>query len=140
MTIFFRNLANVTKDLSEITTEAIFKYIGESFYKKEEITGEILEKWVSWFGTYLKRLQLETASDEERKNTMNLVNPKYVLRNYMAQLAIDAADEMDFSLVKTLYDLLQNPYEEQPQFEEWFAKRPEWARQKVGCSMLSCSS
>ncbi len=140
MTIFFRNLANVTKDLSEITTEAIFKYIGESFYKKEEITGEILEKWVSWFGTYLKRLQLETASDEERNNAMNLVNPKYVLRNYMAQLAIDAADEMDFSLVKTLYDLLQNPYEEQPQLEEWFAKRPEWARQKVGCSMLSCSS
>ena len=39
-----------------------------------------------------------------------------------------------------LYQMLKNPYDEQPQYQQWFAKRPEWARHKVGCSMLSCSS
>ena len=71
---------------------------------------------------------------------MNQVNPKYVLRNYMAQLAIDAADKGDYSLIEELYQMLKLPYDEQPEYEKWFAKRPEWARNKVGCSMLSCSS
>ena len=58
----------------------------------------------------------------------------------MAQLAIDAANEEDYSLINELYQLLKKPYSEQPDYEKWFAKRPEWARDKVGCSMLSCSS
>ena len=71
---------------------------------------------------------------------MNLVNPKYVLRNYMAQLAIEAADKGDYTVISELFNLLKKPYEEQAEFEKWFAKRPDWARHKVGCSMLSCSS
>ena len=71
---------------------------------------------------------------------MNLVNPKYVLRNYMAQLAIEAADKGDYTVISELFNLLKNPYEEQEEFEKWFVKRPDWARHKVGCSMLSCSS
>jgi uncharacterized protein YdiU (UPF0061 family) len=58
----------------------------------------------------------------------------------MAQLAIDAAEKGDYSIVVELFNVLQKPYEEQPEFEKWFAKRPDWAREKVGCSMLSCSS
>jgi len=58
----------------------------------------------------------------------------------MAQLAIDAAEQGDYSLIDQFYTMLQNPYSEQPQFEKWFAKRPQWAANKVGCSMLSCSS
>jgi uncharacterized protein YdiU (UPF0061 family) len=58
----------------------------------------------------------------------------------MSQLAIDAADKGDYSLIDELYQLLKKPYTEQPDKEKWFAKRPEWARNKVGCSMLSCSS
>ena len=77
---------------------------------------------------------------KERKNNMDAVNPKYVLRNYMSQMAIDAADKGDYSLINELHELLKNPYSEQPDSEKWFAKRPEWARTKVGCSMLSCSS
>ena len=71
---------------------------------------------------------------------MNNVNPKYVLRNYMAQLAIESADKGNYSLIEELYQLLKKPYNEQPDNEKWFVKRPEWARDKVGCSMLSCSS
>ena len=77
---------------------------------------------------------------DEVKAAMDQVNPKYVLRNYMAQLAIDAADQGDFSKVNELYQLLLNPYADQPDQEKWYARRPEWARHKVGCSMLSCSS
>ena len=58
----------------------------------------------------------------------------------MAQLAIDDADKGDYKLIDELFILLKNPYNEQPDNEKWFAKRPEWARNKVGCSMLSCSS
>ena len=72
---------------------------------------------------------------------MRSVNPKYVLRNWMAQLAIDAAEKGDFTVAEELYNLLKSPYEEQPEFEvNWFQKRPEWAKHRVGCSMLSCSS
>ena len=56
---------------------------------------------------------------------MKLVNPKYVLRNWMAQLAIDAAEEEDYSVANELFELLKNPYDEQPEFEsDWFQKDP----------------
>jgi uncharacterized protein YdiU (UPF0061 family) len=78
--------------------------------------------------------------NKERKEKMNTINPKYVLRNYMAQLAIDEADKGDHKLIDELFLMLKKPYDEQVQYQKWFAKRPDWARHKVGCSMLSCSS
>ena len=137
MTIFFRLLAKLNK---EENAEAGFKKVQDAFYQLEEIKGSIKEEWLKWFGLYLERLNLESNSDEERKLQMNLVNPKYVLRNYMAQIAIDAADEKNYSIIEELHNLLKLPYDEQVDKEKWFSKRPEWARTKVGCSMLSCSS
>ncbi len=136
MTIFFRKLA----DFDLKNPSAGIDLIHESFYKPEEIKGNVLDQWNQWFTDYAERFKVETLSNDQRKEHMNKVNPKYVLRNYMAQLAIDKADNGDYSLIEEFYQLLKNPYDEQPKSEQWFAKRPEWARHKVGCSMLSCSS
>lgn len=141
MTLFFRNLSLVQKNGGLAANKTFFDHLQTAMYQPEDMNADLQQKWEDWLERYLQRLQLETASDEERRTAMNLANPKYVLRNYMAQLAIDQADLGDFSLVDELYQLLKKPYDEQPEMEEkWFVKRPEWARNKVGCSMLSCSS
>ena len=138
MTIFFRRLGDFSK---EIGSEMLFAdLVGDAFYVPSELKGETLSKWQNWFSTYRKRLTKEALADKERRKRMNIINPKYVLRNYMAQLAIDAADNDDYSVIDDLFRLLKNPYHDQIESEKWFAKRPEWARHKVGCSMLSCSS
>lgn len=140
MTIFFRNLANYDKETMLKDGHAFLRPVMMAFYEPGEIKGEILEEWRAWFKSYRGRLQAESRTEAERKDAMNKVNPKYVLRNYMAQLAIDAADNGDYNVIDELYQLLKKPYTEQVEMEKWFAKRPEWARHKVGCSMLSCSS
>ena len=134
MTIFFRKLSDFTDEKSGL------QLIKEAFYDFENISEEVKSRWNVWFKKYDERLQIERISSEERKEKMDLVNPKYVLRNYMSQLAIDEADKGNYTLIDELFQLLKNPYSEQPENEKWFAKRPEWARNKVGCSMLSCSS
>ncbi len=124
MTIFFRKLAQVS--------EPSIANLEESFYDIETVPRG---RWEEWINRYL------TLVSVDRKDAMNRCNPKYVLRNWMAQLAIDKAEKGDFTLVQELYELLRSPYDEQPTKEEsWFVKRPEWARNRVGCSMLSCSS
>ncbi len=134
MTLFFRNLSRFTSETPGL------KLIEAAFYDLENLSKEVTTRWNLWFVKYEERLQKETLSQEERIQKMNAVNPKYVLRNYMSQMAIDAADEGDYALIDELFQLLKNPYSEQPEKEKWFAKRPEWARDKVGCSRLSCSS
>lgn len=137
MTIFFRNLSLVLKN---DTPETAFTKIEFAFYNVNDCNESIALKWHNWFTKYISRLQLEIVSDAERSSVMNQINPKYVLRNYMAQLCIDAAEKGDYTILNELYELLQHPYEEQPENEKWFAKRPDWAKDKIGCSKLSCSS
>ncbi len=137
MTIFFRNLGKIEKGKSP---EHALSIVHDAFYSTETFTDQKKHAWIEWFERYLIRLSSEKATDLQRQTSMQAVNPKYVLRNYMAQLAIDDANKGQYALIHELYQLLKSPYAEQPDQERWFAKRPEWARHKVGCSMLSCSS
>ena len=134
MTIFFRLLSDFTDLPSSL------EIMSAAVYKSNNIPKDFKKKWGNWFSLYSKRLLKESFSHRQRKQKMDAINPKYVLRNYMAQLAIESANEEDYSLIDELFQLLKNPYSEQPKNQKWFAKRPEWARDKVGCSTLSCSS
>lgn len=136
MTIFFRKLS----DFNSEDPTAGLSIIHEAFYKPAQIILSLEHQWQEWFQRYAQRLETENLPHDARKSGMDAVNPKYVLRNYMAQLAIDQAENGNYSLIETFYQLLKNPYQEQEEHNKWFAKRPEWARNKVGCSMLSCSS
>ena len=143
MTIFYRRLAelpleSMTADLGD---EEWFRPMRDAYYAPEELTGEQRQKIADWLRSYQLRIQQDGTADERRRLSMNQVNPKYVLRNYLAQLAIDKAEqEGDDSMINELLDVLRNPYSEQPQFDRYAEKRPDWARHRPGCSMLSCSS
>lgn len=89
----------------------------------------------AWASQYRVRLKKENSDDEARKSRMNLVNPKYILRNYLAQMAIEKAQQKDFSEVKKLLEILQNPFDEQPEHARYADLPPDWASGlEVSCS------
>ena len=139
MTIFFRRLALLETD-ADLDDETLLAPLRDAYYAPEKVTGDIQKQICDWLRRYQNRLQQDGTEPAERRTRMNQINPKYVLRNYLAQLAIDKAEEGDFSLVNELLDVLRHPYDEQPDREQFAEKRPEWARNRPGCSMLSCSS
>ncbi|MCL4123107.1 UNVERIFIED_CONTAM: hypothetical protein GTU68_007860 [Idotea baltica] len=106
----------------------------------KERVEEYLEAMQSWLAEYNERLRKEARPYSDRQAAMNSVNPKYVFRNYLAQQAIDKSEAGDDSMINELLELFRKPYDEQPDKEHYAEKRPDWARTKVGCSMLSCSS
>jgi uncharacterized protein YdiU (UPF0061 family) len=134
MTLFFRRL----NQFDENNPNEFWTKLEESSYSPN--LEKLKPQWTDFLANYADILIAEAGEKTERTAAMNRVNPKYVLRNYMAQLAIDAADEGDYLVVDELFKLLLKPYDEQPESEKWFAKRPDWAKEKAGCSMLSCSS
>ncbi len=139
MTIFYRKLAMLVMDV-DLSDEALMMPLMEAYYVPEQLIDDYKARLGNWLKSYIKRVQNSGITDAERIKTMNAANPKYVLRNYLAQLAIDKAEQGDFSMVNELLELLRHPYDEQPGKEEFALKRPDWARQRAGCSMLSCSS
>lgn len=146
MTIFYRLLANFEIDaenaIDQRSDEQLIAVIYPAYYVSPST--EAIQGMASWLRQYRERLLQDVVLygdlSGERKATMNRVNPKYVLRNYLAQQAIDKATAGDYSEINRLLVLLRKPYDEQPEYQQYFAKRPEWARHKPGCSMLSCSS
>lgn len=139
MTIFYRRLASLTWDTTS-TDESLITQLADAWYRPEQLTPAYHSTVVTWLRRYEARVKAEQLPDNVRLQRMNAVNPKYVLRNYMAQLAIDKADQGDMSLIAELLELLRHPYDEQPGKDHFAVKRPDWARDRAGCSMLSCSS
>ncbi|HRG66871.1 MAG TPA: protein adenylyltransferase SelO family protein, partial [Saprospiraceae bacterium] len=137
-TLFFRTLSQINASNNGSQTWEIL--IKETSYLGAEILAPKLQDWHSWLEWYTERLQAEGSVDEERSLAMNAVNPRFILRNYMVQLAIEAAEKGDYSKVESLYQLSKTPYKVQDGDDAWIVKSPDWAFEKPGCSMLSCSS
>ena len=134
MTVFFRNLAEV--DLDRPSVEPLM----DAWYAPDAVTADVRARCEDWLATWVERVRHDGSPRAVRIARMNAVNPRFVLRNYLAQQAIDQATEGDHSMIHELMDVLRHPYDEQPGNEAFAAKRPEWARNRAGCSMLSCSS
>ena len=108
----------------------------------EEVQSGLRDRFVDregfdrWLQDYRQRLESDERSDRTRQRQMRAVNPKYILRNYLAQQAIDKAEQGDYGEIERLYQLLQKPYAQQNSLSHYAAEPPEWAR---GLE-LSCSS
>ena len=97
-----------------------------------ELSSEISKSWVV---SFLKRHSRETMSQEKRLELMRQMNPKFILRNYMAQEAIEAAEKNDFLLLNTLLIILTQPFEEFPEHQKFANKSPKWAKDlEISCS------
>ena len=97
-----------------------------------ELSSEISKSWVV---SFLKRHSIETMSQEKRLKLMSQMNPKFILRNYMAQEAIEAAEKNDFLLLNTLLIVLTQPFEEFPEHQKFANKSPKWAKDlEISCS------
>ncbi len=98
------------------------------------------ERLQQWLQRYAERIAQDSLPADERRERMRLANPRFVLRNYLAQQAIDRAEQGDLSEVQSLLEVMRHPYDARPALARYAARRPEWARDRAGCSMLSCSS
>jgi uncharacterized protein YdiU (UPF0061 family) len=139
MTIFFRKLADVPAD-EDAQDDALTAPLREVFYDESGTAAAHQARLAAWLRSYAARVRVDGAQANERSSRMNRANPKYVLRNYLAQEAIDALAAGDASVMERLMSVLERPYDEQPEHGALAARRPEWARNKPGCSALSCSS
>jgi uncharacterized protein YdiU (UPF0061 family) len=139
VTLFYRGLAAVPMD-GNAGDSVMIEPLRRAFYTREADAPEHVGRLAGWLRRYIARARQDGVPASERVERMNRANPKYVLRNYLAQQAIDALAAGDASVMERLMTVLQRPYDEQPGHDELAARRPEWARHKPGCSALSCSS
>jgi serine/tyrosine/threonine adenylyltransferase len=137
--LFHRDLARVPVD-PDASDDELLAPLADAWYRPDELVGDVRAAWVAWLRRWAARARAGGWPDDERRRRMDAVNPRFVLRNWLAQEAIDAAEQGDPSGVHALEEVLARPYSEQPGREHYAARRPEWARHRVGCSMLSCSS
>ena len=124
-TLFFRRLGDFQRDAVDTSTaDAPLRdlFIDRSLFD-------------AWAVRYRQRLQQESRNDAERRLAMHAVNPKYVLRNHLAQVAIEKAQRKDYSEIATLLTILANPFDDQPKYNDYAALPPDWAGQlEVSCS------
>jgi serine/tyrosine/threonine adenylyltransferase len=141
--IFFRSLSQVdtrAAGAGGVSDENLLQIFANAYYRPEEIVDDVAGGLTSWLRKWAARCGSTDLSDSDRISQMNGLNPKYVLRNYLAQEIIDAATGGNYAPISQMLEVLRHPYAEQPGNERFAERRPEWARHRAGCSMLSCSS
>ena len=145
-TLFFRRLAQVDATAaaqpegSTAADAALLAPLHEAFYSGNGPTHDTASALRAWLRTWGNAVRSGGEADAARSARMQRTNPKYVLRNWLAQRAIDDASNGDTAMLERLLLVMQHPCDEQPEHEEFAGRRPEWARHKPGCSALSCSS
>ncbi len=133
MTLCFRGLADIDLAMPTLAPlEAAFYDPGKRDAGEPGLR--------DWLARYAARVAEDPQTPAERHARMQAANPKYVLRNYLAQQAIDRAEAGDEAGIHALLEVMRRPYDEQAGREAFAGRRPDWARVKAGCSMLSCSS
>jgi uncharacterized protein YdiU (UPF0061 family) len=89
----------------------------------------------AWAADYCQRAARDGGEPAERRQRMHAVNPRYILRNYLAQRAIEAAEQGDYSEVRQLHAVLARPFDEQPGMERYAERPPEWGKHlEISCS------
>ncbi|MFH1814772.1 MAG: protein adenylyltransferase SelO [Pseudomonadota bacterium] len=139
-TIFFRRLSEVPVAAALAGDAAALAPLNEAFYSDDGPSAEHGRALLAWLQAWAQRVTAGGEADAARSARMNAANPKYIVRNWLAQRAIDDADAGDTAMIERQLKMMQRPYDEQPEFNDLAGRRPEWARNKPGCSALSCSS
>ncbi|CAA9273471.1 MAG: UPF0061 protein YdiU [uncultured Adhaeribacter sp.] len=134
MTIFFQLLIDLPLDLE--TEQQVEDYFKEALY--QELLPEKRTALNNLIKAYAARVKTNTGSREEAQQRMRTSNPRFILRNYLLHQAIEELERGENQLFLKLQEAIKDPYSKN--FDQFFVKRPDWAGQKAGCSMLSCSS
>lgn len=124
---------------SAVDYSLFFRQLGEQ--PAEQAVATLRDEFVDlagfdlWGRDYVARCQLDNSPETERQQRMQAINPLYVLRNYLAQNAIEAAEQGDYQPVRELHEVLRQPFEAQPGFERYALRPPQWGKHlEISCS------